>query len=62
MPASPPLPAPDGDIASVHDAVITAATVDTSYYGDRFDLDLEIWAAFANARVARERAERAAAR
>src|SRR6185312_15678240 len=47
MPASPPLPAPDGDIASVHDAVITAATVDTSYYGDRFDLDLAIWAAFA---------------
>jgi 5-methylcytosine-specific restriction endonuclease McrA len=62
MPASPPLSAPEGDISAVHDAVITAATVDTSYYGDRFDLDLAIWAVFANARVARERADRAAAR
>jgi hypothetical protein len=62
MPNSPALPEPDGDITSINDAVITAATVDTSPYGDRFDLDLAIWAAFANARVLRERAERAAAR
>src|SRR5262249_4997234 len=58
MPASPPLPASDADISTVHDAVITAATVDTSYYGDKFDLDLAIWAAFLNARVYRERAAR----
>jgi hypothetical protein len=59
MPPSPPLPEPDGDIESVHDAVITAATTDSSYYGDKFDLHLAIWGAFANARVARERAAQA---
>jgi len=53
MPASPPLPKATGDITSTHDAVITPDTVDTSYFGDRFDLHQTIWAHFANARLAR---------
>jgi hypothetical protein len=56
MPSSPPLPPVPGDITTSHDAVITPATVDTSYYGDRFDLHQTIWAHFANARLARSSA------
>jgi hypothetical protein len=52
MPNSPPPPPVTGDITTTHDAPVTAATIDTSYHGDRFDLDMTIWAAFTNARVA----------
>ena len=59
MPASPALPAPTGDITATHDADITPQTINTP--GDRLDLHLAIWAAFANARIIRERAERESA-
>ncbi len=60
MPASPALPAPTGDIAATHDADITPQTINAP--GDRLDLHLAIWAAFANARILQERAERSADR
>jgi hypothetical protein len=53
MPSSPPLPPASGDITATHDAAITSATIDTSPYGDRFDLHQSIWAHFANASLAR---------
>jgi hypothetical protein len=58
MPASPPLPAITGDITTTHDADITPQTINAP--GDRLDLHLAIWAAFANARILQERAERSA--
>ncbi|MGH3395226.1 MAG: hypothetical protein ACRDPO_11100, partial [Streptosporangiaceae bacterium] len=66
MPASPAQPAPSGgDITTTHNAPITPQTINTP--GDRLDLHLAIWAAFANARIIgeradRERADRAASR
>ncbi len=59
MPASPALPAPAGDITATHDAPITPQTINAP--GDRLDLHLAIWAAFANARIIRERADRESA-
>ena len=59
MPASPALPAPAGDITATHDAHITPQTINAP--GDRLDLHLAIWAAFANARIIRERADRESA-
>ncbi|MGH3407592.1 MAG: HNH endonuclease, partial [Streptosporangiaceae bacterium] len=57
MPASPALPAPSGgDITTTHDAPITPQTINAP--GDRLDLHLAIWAAFANARIIQERADR----
>ena len=58
MPVSPELP-DGGDITSRHDAAITPDTIQTAA-GERMNLHLTIWAAFANARINRERAERAA--
>ncbi len=49
IPASPPLPAPDGDISHCHDAKITPDTIIPAWNGDRLDLHLAIWACFANA-------------
>jgi Domain of unknown function (DUF222) len=54
LPASPPLPEADGDITSWHDADITADTIIPAGLGDKLDLELAIWACFANARVAEE--------
>jgi hypothetical protein len=56
MPPSPALPAPTGDITTTHDAAITPQTINTP--GDRLDLHLAIWAAFASARIIQERADR----
>jgi Domain of unknown function (DUF222)/HNH endonuclease len=56
MPASPAPPPVTGDITTTHDADITPQTINTP--GDRLDLHLAIWAAFANARIIQERAER----
>ena len=58
LPPSPALPAPagGGDITAVHDAHITPQTINAP--GDRLDLHLAIWSAFASARIKRERAER----
>jgi 5-methylcytosine-specific restriction endonuclease McrA len=56
MPASPELPAPTaGDITTRHDAPITPDTIQTAA-GERMNLHLTIWAAFANARINRKRA------
>jgi Domain of unknown function (DUF222) len=56
IPASPQLAAGDGDLRTCHDARITPDTIIPAWYGDRLDLDLAIWACFANARLAEERA------
>ena len=51
MPPSPALPGSDGDLASCHDADITTDTIIPAGLGDKLDLDLAIWACFANARI-----------
>ncbi len=56
MPASPPLPGSDGDLTRCHHAQITTATIIPAGLGDRLDLDLAIWACFANARTSAARA------
>jgi Domain of unknown function (DUF222) len=55
MPNCPPLPPADGDLARYHDAAIDADTIVPNWSGDKLDLDLAVWASFANARVAAER-------
>ncbi|HEX3493739.1 MAG TPA: hypothetical protein VHU92_30660, partial [Streptosporangiaceae bacterium] len=60
MPASPQLPKPaGGDISTRHDAAVTPDTIQAAA-GERMNLHLSIWAAFANARINRERDERSA--
>jgi HNH endonuclease len=55
LPASPPLPGPDGPIDQAHDAAITPDTIIPPWYGERLDLNHAIWACFANARTREER-------
>ncbi len=55
IPASPPLPAPEGTIEDCHDAGITAETIIPPWYGERLDLDYAIYVCFANARTEQER-------
>ncbi len=55
VPASPPLPSPDGTIEDFHDADITAETIIPPWYGERLDLDYAIHVCFANARTEQER-------
>jgi hypothetical protein len=55
LPASPPLPEPEGPIGAVHDADITPDTIIPPWYGERLDLNHAIWACFANARTTEER-------
>ena len=54
IPASPPLPTPDGAIGGCHDADITPETVIPPWYGERLDLDHAIYVCFANARTEQE--------
>jgi hypothetical protein len=54
MPPGPALPGSDGDLAGCYDAVITADTIIPAGLGDQLDLDLAIWACFANARLDQE--------
>ncbi len=49
IPASPPLPQPDGTIEDRHDADITPETIIPPWYGERLDLDHAIYVCFANA-------------
>jgi hypothetical protein len=56
MPNCPTLPGSDGDLAACHDAEITTETIVPTGLADKFDLDLAIWACFANARITAERA------
>jgi hypothetical protein len=49
----PPFPGSDGaDIRTCHDARIAPDTIIPAWYGDKLDLDLAIWACFANAKIA----------
>ena len=57
IPASPPLPEPDGSIAGCHDAAITPATIIPPHSGERLNLSLAIWTAFANTRNQARRRE-----
>jgi hypothetical protein len=56
MPPGPALPGSDGDLSGCHDAAITTDTIIPAGLGDKLDLDLAIWACFANARIAEQRA------
>ena len=55
LPASPPLPRPDGPIDQAHGADITPDTIIPPWYGERLDLDHAIYICFANARTRQER-------
>jgi hypothetical protein len=57
MASCPLLPQAHGDISSQHAVGITADTIIPAGLADKFDLDLTIWASFANARIAEERAQ-----
>lgn len=56
LPLSPPLPAPGGTIAGVHDAEITPETIIPPWFGERLDLDYAIYTCLANERVYQDRA------
>jgi 5-methylcytosine-specific restriction endonuclease McrA len=56
MPSGPSLPGSDGDLAGCHDAQITTDTIIPAGLGDKLDLDLAIWACFANARTDQQQA------
>jgi 5-methylcytosine-specific restriction endonuclease McrA len=51
MPNGPALPGSDGDLAHCHHADITTDTIIPAGLSDKLDLDLAIWACFANARI-----------
>jgi hypothetical protein len=55
MPSAPELPESDGDLARCHDADITTDTIIPAGLADKLDLELAIWACFANARITAER-------
>jgi hypothetical protein len=54
LPSAPDLPGSDGDLTRCHDADITTDTIIPIGLADNLDLDLAIWAAFANTRIDRE--------
>jgi HNH endonuclease len=54
MPNAPALPGSDGDPAGCHNADVTAGTIIPAGLADQLDLDLAIWACFANARLDQE--------
>jgi 5-methylcytosine-specific restriction endonuclease McrA len=56
MPNGPSLPGSDGDLTGCHDAQITTDTIIPAGLGDKLDLDLAIWACFANARTDQQHA------
>ena len=56
IPPSPPLPAPDGRIADVHDTEVTPDTIIPPWSGERLDLDYAIYTCLANERVYQDRA------
>jgi len=59
LPNAPALPGSDGDgdLARCHDADITTETIIPDGLADKLDLDLAIWATFANTRLDREATE-----
>jgi 5-methylcytosine-specific restriction endonuclease McrA len=56
VPSAPDLPGSDGNLAGCHDADITTDTIVPIGLADKLDLDMAVWAAFANARVAAQQA------
>jgi 5-methylcytosine-specific restriction endonuclease McrA len=56
VPSAPALPGSDGDLARCHDADITTDTIVPIGLADKLDLDMAIWACFANARIDAEHA------
>jgi len=56
MPNNPALPGSDSDLGGCHDADITTGTIIPAGLGDKLDLDLALWACFANARLDQEQA------
>jgi hypothetical protein len=62
MPASPQLPETVGSISSYYDDPdITDRTIVPAGLGDKLNLDMAIWACFANARLAEQTSAPAAA-
>jgi hypothetical protein len=57
IPGCPQLPHGPGDITTTHDARITPATIISPNSGERLNLSLAIWIAFANARTQAARRE-----
>jgi hypothetical protein len=57
MPGNPELPDCNGDLTRCHDADIGIDTIIPTGLADKLDLELAIWACFANARIAAERTE-----
>ena len=55
IPHSPPLPHPDGDITTSHDADITYHTIVPPHSGERLNLHEAIWICFHNAAIKAER-------
>jgi hypothetical protein len=51
VPGCPQLPRGPGDITTAHDAAITPTTINPPHSGERLNLSLAIWIAFANART-----------
>ncbi|HEY7013811.1 MAG TPA: HNH endonuclease signature motif containing protein, partial [Streptosporangiaceae bacterium] len=51
MPSNPGLPGSDGDLGRCHDADITTDTIIPAGLSGKLDLDLALWACFANART-----------
>jgi hypothetical protein len=57
IPGCPQLPQGPGDITTTHDAAITPTTINPPHSGERLNLSLAIWIAFANARTQAARGE-----
>jgi hypothetical protein len=55
VPGCPQLPQAPGDITTAHDAAINPTTINPPHSGERLNLSLAIWIAFANARTQAER-------
>jgi hypothetical protein len=62
VPGCPQLPQAAGDITTAHHAAITPATINPPHSGERLNLSLAIWIAFANARTQADREEPRAGR
>ena len=56
IPSCPDIQATERDIRDCHDARISRDTIIPAWYGDRLNLELAIWACFANSRLAEARA------
>ncbi len=58
MPSAPALPESDADLTRCHDADITTDTIIPAGLADKLDLDLAIWACFANTRIDQQASQR----